>query len=760
MGHRRFAAQWLKLLATAGLVGSALAGCSGDDGTQGSAGPSGVVIAPITGATALAITITGATISSPPVVSFRMTNQNGESVTGLTDTDFRFNIAKLVPGTFGNPYSWQSYLNRVQGGAVVGTQERKATGSAWGSLVAHGDGTYTYTFATDITNAAANPCPAPCTDATGKALDLSYQPNLTHRVGIQLNNTALPRANGTYDFTPAGGAVFRRDIVKTEKCNECHNRLAAHGGGLRVETKLCVTCHNPGSWDNSPGNVQTLDFKVMVHKIHRGEELPSVLGPDGVAGTADDGKYKIGSADFSTVVFPQDIRNCTKCHDGADPATPQGDNWKIQPSREACGSCHDNVNFATGAGHAGGIKDNSTCLACHSSGGEVGPVADSHSFPGRFKAAADRFRFTIVDATPTGPGDTPSITFKIEKDGVGLANFRSDPAFSAGANSTLNIRLAWSTMDIGNAGSGQNYGQPATINLLTAASVAPGATAGTYTVTGNTIPIGTTGSLRVFMDGHPAGDVTTAGTFTDRLPTKSVYKDFKINDATVAARRSVVDITKCDGCHARLSLHGANRNDEPGVCVNCHNPNATDKARRTGVGVDGKTEESIDFKRMIHAIHAGQRDDPATTNVIEGYGFREKGIVVYGFGGSVNNFSSVRFPGILNDCSTCHISGTYELAGRWVEPSQGGGILGPSVETSALASDASDDLKISPTAAVCSSCHDSAAAQDHMVTQGNAIGVGSVPPNTQANLNLNYELCSICHGPGRVADVKVVHGAK
>jgi OmcA/MtrC family decaheme c-type cytochrome len=95
-----------------------------------------------------------------------------------------------------------------------------------------------------------------------------------------------------------------------------------------------------------------------------------------------------------------------------------------------------------------------------------------------------------------------------------------------------------------------------------------------------------------------------------------------------------------------------------------------------------------------------------------------------------------------------------------VEPSQGGGILGPSVETSALASDASDDLKISPTAAVCSSCHDSAAAQDHMVTQGNAIGVGSVPPNTQANLNLNYELCSICHGPGRVADVKVVHGAK
>jgi OmcA/MtrC family decaheme c-type cytochrome len=146
--------------------------------------------------------------------------------------------------------------------------------------------------------------------------------------------------------------------------------------------------------------------------------------------------------------------------------------------------------------------------------------------------------------------------------------------------------------------------------------------------------------------------------------------------------------------------------------------------------------------------------------VVEGHGFREKGIVVYGFGGSVNDFSHVRFPGILNDCSACHLSGTYELAGRWVEPSQGGGILGSTVNTSALTSDASDDLKISPTGAVCSSCHDSASAQDHMVTQGNAIGIGSSLPDTQANLSLNYETCSICHGPGRVADVKVVHGVK
>ncbi len=233
MGYRRFAAHWLKFLAAAALVGSALAGCSGDDGTEGSAGPSGVVIAPVAGSTALTISITGAAVSSPPVVSFRVTNQNGESVTGLSDADLRFNIAKLVPGTYGNPYNWQNYINRVSGGAVQGSQERLQTGYRWGTLTPHGDGSYTYTFATDITSASGNPCPAPCTDAAGNALDLSYQPGLTHRVSIQQANSAYPRSNGTYDFSPAGGAVFMRDIVKTGKCNECHGELAAHGSSHR-----------------------------------------------------------------------------------------------------------------------------------------------------------------------------------------------------------------------------------------------------------------------------------------------------------------------------------------------------------------------------------------------------------------------------------------------------------------------------------------------------------------------------------------------
>jgi OmcA/MtrC family decaheme c-type cytochrome len=752
----------------AGLLAFALVGCGGGSGGGGSAGapagPTGVDrgVAALTASTALTMNITGVTINSPPVVDFTVTNETGAGMNGIAATDLRFNIAKLVPVSNGEPSAWQNYINRAAGGAVQGSQERSAAGFAFGTLVNHGDGSYTYTFATDIKNPAANPCPAPCTDAAGKALDLSFQPNTTHRITVQQGNSAYPKSAGVYDFVPGGGAGATRDIVASATCNQCHNQLTAHG--TRVDTKLCVTCHNPGSWVAGAPNTP-VDFKVMIHRIHyndAGIALPSV-----VAGTP----YVVNGTDFSKAVFPQDVRNCTKCHDGtpgAANATAQGDNWKNQPSMQACGACHDNVYFGAKpdpakpyqtVAHPGGVMtDNSTCALCHAAGKftDKKDIVVAHNFPTRLAAATAKFKYNIISVTPTTAGGKPVITFSVTDPTNANAPYdiKAAAAFTAGANSTLNVKLGWTKSgiaDIGNDGSGQAFGQPITINALTA-SVA-GSTAGTYTVTSTvTIPATQTGTLRVMMDGHPAGDVTTAGTFTDRLPVKSVFMDYAIT-GSVVVRRVVVDVAKCDVCHGVLSLHGNNRTDEPGVCVVCHNPNATDASQRpttAGVltgGTDGKPEESIDLKTMIHAIHAGESDKG---------GFRTKGITIYGFGGSVNDFSGVVFPGKLNDCSNCHAGTSYQLTGIWGSPTANG-ILGNTISTGASTTDSSDNLRITPTAAVCSSCHDSALVKLHIQDAGS----GGIFSATQAAITAAAsEACSLCHGPGRVFDVQVVHGVK
>ncbi len=743
-----------------------LAACGGGGGSPagapltGTAPPTSGIstgTAGLSAATALNITVTQVTIGGPPVVNFVVTNQAGQGMTGLVGSDLRFNIAKLVPSAGGGPADWQNYINRANGGAVQGTQERVATGYSFGTLVGLGGGAYTYTFATDITSPTANPCPAPCTDAGGKALDLSYASALTHRVTIQQANSAYPLASGVFDWVPAGGPlVTQRNVVDTATCNSCHAQLQAHG--TRVDTRLCVTCHNPGSWVAGAPNT-TVDFKALVHRIHYndgGLALPSVI-----AGTPN----TVGSTDFSAVTFPQDVRNCARCHSAAPAstvttATAQGNNWQQVPSRAACGACHDNVYFGLAGdparpyqtqAHSGGVQaDDSNCANCHAAGKFSGlqDIVVAHSLPTRLKAAAAKFSLNIVSVTSTTPGAKPVVTFSVTDPTNGNAPYdiAKSPAFTAGANSTLSLQIGWTTAEFNNTGSGQAWGQPVTINALTTA--VPGTAAGTYTVTSPVaVPVGQTGTLRVLLDGHPAGAVTTAGSYTDRLAVTSVFKDVAVS-GSVVARRVVVDIAKCNVCHDSLSLHGNNRSNEPQVCAVCHNPNATDAVMRPAAGgVDGKAEEAIDFKTMIHGIHAGQASNG---------GFRNKGLVIYGFGGSVNDFSGVVFPGQLNNCAACHAGNSYQITGLWAAP-VAGGILGTTIASGASTTDPADNLRISPTAAVCSSCHDGVADRAHMQDPGNG---GNFSATQAALLAGPAEGCVLCHGSGAIFDVQTVHGVK
>lgn len=327
-------------------------------------------------------TITGATADAAGlvVVNFSVARENGNPVLDLAAVTA--NIAKLVPIPFAPPDTgdqsteWLPYIYRtetVSGSGYPnppGTTAPQGYREGNGTLVNHGDGTYTYTFANNISNVVVD----------GQAI--TYERNRTHRVSIMMGGHAGATATATFDFVPDGSAAtLSRDIVRTETCMSCHGSEFHGHGGDRLSVQNCVTCHTANSFDAQGG--ETLDMKVMIHKIHMGGELPTVAGPDGNPwATADNGSYAIwgfgnNKMEWWKVGFPARVNNCQKCHDGtgADSAA-----WKERPSRAVCGACHDDIDFASATTtHTGGqqLNDNN-CAVCHTPDSGLAPLSRVH----------------------------------------------------------------------------------------------------------------------------------------------------------------------------------------------------------------------------------------------------------------------------------------------------------------------------------------------------------------------------------------------
>jgi OmcA/MtrC family decaheme c-type cytochrome len=693
-------------------------------------------------------------------VAFRVVDSENAFVPIPIDDphDVRFSIAKLVPESGnGDPSYWQNYINQTETWAagdpgsnpaappvteIQATYERGDDGIFTDeSTVGGNPGDYTYITSFDM-NTVTNPLAVP------------YDRSLTHRVGIQFPDNV---DNATFDFVPDGSALASRRIAIVANCNECHVRLGLHGGD-RVNLDYCVTCHNPGSRDANSGNV--VDLKVMIHKIHHGAELPSVeSGGEYAIWGHNDSKH-----DYSTVEFPQDIRNCTKCHRNAS----ESDNYKLVPNRDACGACHDDVDFDTGANHPPGAQpDNTQCASCHTpeTGGAVTvdfPAPDGasvtavHAMPAQ--AAAARFKYNIISVTNTAPGQFPVITFSVTDPTNADAPYdiNNDPEFYPdGGVHRLAILFGWFTTDYTNTGSGNPPATPISINPLRSLGGLPNAVDngdGTFTVASTVaIPAGATGSGVVAIEGHPAVEsVLGSGDYDLRVPVTGAVQAVAITDAAPDERREVVNaVTRCDNCHGLLSLHGNNRNNNTQLCVICHNANNTDINRRPAdptTTTDGKREEAIDFKYMIHSIHAGAAAE---------HGFRTDGIVIYGFGGTEHDFSHVRLPGEelnLVNCQGCHLSGTNELP---IDPNA----LPTTTNTGSAIADPDDDVNITPTAAVCSACHDGIAAKTHMVDLGGALFDFRAFTTTTSGGGGGESQASLC-GPGPVSAQPAGHSTR
>lgn len=721
-------------------------GGTGPAGPPGQPGPSAGNGVPIDSADMINIAVTSVDVPAgggAPTVYLALTNDLEQGLTGLPAGDIRFVLSQLSPGTNGGSSEWQSYVTKDTGpdGAVIVDGQANTETATSGTFVANGDGTYEYTFAEALTDYSGGPV---------------FDAAKTHRLGVEIRDQAPISSNGILDFVPAGGApLFERRIVDTQTCDTCHDRLEFHGGP-RTDMEYCVTCHNPSSIDGDTGN--TVDMKALIHNIHSGRDGYVIIG------------YRGAVHDYSLIEWSQDIRNCQTCHEESDENTPQASNWRLVPNRAACGTCHfddgiagnDKHDFAIENGeHPFGLAatDDTQCLLCHGpdstvSGGAV-RVAVVHEIP--TQVASERFQYNIESVSDMTVGMMPTVEFSVTNplDGTyyDILTAVEFTTCDAGA-SRLAIDVAWNTTDYTNTGSGNPAAQPVSLNPLACFGNPPAdRVAGTpadvyiFSVSGPVLPPEAVGTAAVTIDGHPAVDIDGV---INRIPVTNVIEYVGIDGATAVPRRGegVVDIKKCDDCHNELSLHGNNRTDNPEVCVTCHNPNATDVTKRVAIdpadvkdppedclNVLGPDDKTIDFKVMIHAIHAsGEEDVPAYE--------------VCGYNNSVHVFE-VHYPGHVNNCEGCHKPGSYFP----VDPAK---VLGTTVDSGADWLSPIDDTVVSPNASVCSTCHVTDLAKQHMMQNGGDFDARKAADSTL--ISSGVETCELCHGEGRSADVEVMHG--
>jgi OmcA/MtrC family decaheme c-type cytochrome len=732
----------------AGLVGLVL-GCSGGGGGDSAPGvepgppPPGQPVPPPPvqpGPTAyeeaevLNATITSVTLdeANRPIVDWQLSDGNGVAIIDLTAEDVRFTIAKLQASPLGNlTGEWQSYINQIEDPnpergdgtepRIQATYERNADGATFTN---NGDGTYTYHFEQSLSEQPEDIL----AEAEAEGLNLDFEPDRTHRMAMQFGNSA-GWANPIYDWIPASGAtqnLFNMDISATENCNRCHDPLRYHGSGRR-EVEYCVTCHNPGTFD--PSSTNTVNMKVMIHKIHMGENLPSVQ---------EGGEYGIDGNDYSHIVYPQDIRNCVSCHVGTGTegdredlvVTSQGDNWAEVPSRAACGSCHDLVIWED---HQDGQTDDLNCAnaGCHDSNS----VIASHLIPSQ--EARENFEAEIISVENTGAGETPVATFRVfnpvDETDYDILN---DPVWTD-SSSRLRVRFAWDNTDYNNTGNAENDANSVAADAKEDAI--PNGD-GSYRISppipipDNSVEpgIAATGSGTAVIEGRAVVEFEPGE--SGRVPLTNVHESFSIDevDGEAQDRREPVPIEKCQACHVTLSFHGGSRTDNVTSCATCHNPRNTDREDREELEtppIDGLKEQSVDLKVMIHGIHAA--------------GFREVPLQVEE---EVFDEEHVQYPGNLANCETCHDDDSFALP-------LAGGVLATSVDTGDDRMDPADDTVATPVSSVCSSCHDGAEAKAHMEEQGGNFAT------TQTAIDNGdvVETCSVCHGEGRANDAWAAH---
>jgi Outer membrane cytochrome MtrC/MtrF-like, domains II/IV len=128
------------------------------------------------------------------------------------------------------------------------------------------------------------------------------------------------------------GTATEEPMVATN-CTDCHDDTRMHSSYFAVQFNpdICKNCHDylhqmsgKTGWLDANWGFGAAPLPRRIHGVHYGHYLHK---PEEIHGAAD-------ANDFAAIIFPQDVRNCVKCH--AD--NPM---WDEEPSRLACLACHD-----------------------------------------------------------------------------------------------------------------------------------------------------------------------------------------------------------------------------------------------------------------------------------------------------------------------------------------------------------------------------------------------------------------------------------
>ncbi len=352
-------------------------------------------------------------IRDTPAMQFRLTDRTGAVVSDLS-TNPALSGSTIVAGPTDD-------RQRLYG--ATGAVNIKTTGTL---LYDSATSLYSYLFASPIPAQAFpplnNPTLPPRANGPG-----TYTVYLYVNEALTFNGVSFrDYASAIGDFKLGADAPIKpRQMISNAACNSCHTETAAHGTSRR-DPEACSACHTEGAQDRIAGGVgractvdtecrgfvagwescqvsascsppgsscciMTADptpdtfikFSTMVHKIHFARLLEGYAesGPGRLVlpGRLAYVGFQNTVVDLSEILFPQDVRNCTKCHadSGATCSSSAqcgvGQECKsskcvnrtwVHPSALACLSCHDS---ASAAGHAAlqtyqGVE---TCDVCH-----------------------------------------------------------------------------------------------------------------------------------------------------------------------------------------------------------------------------------------------------------------------------------------------------------------------------------------------------------------------------------------------------------